>query len=152
MFERILDIFGGFGQKDPAFPVPSDDDVYPLYINDCTHQGSSITLLMRFNDVLDPEKLHASLAHLLEIGDWRKLGGRSRSDKAGEYIIHVPKVFTPQRPAVAYTQKTFNIDIEQHPWGNQLPMPTNKLSVQYTIKHLTSFWEETKIPPNLKVI
>jgi hypothetical protein len=33
---------------------------------------------MRFNDVLDAEKLHDALSELLEIGDWRKLGGRLR--------------------------------------------------------------------------
>jgi hypothetical protein len=37
-----------------------------------------VTWTLRFNDVLDPEKLHSSLASLLEIGDWRKVGGRLR--------------------------------------------------------------------------
>jgi hypothetical protein len=31
---------------------------------------------LRFNDVLDADKLHASLSRLLEIGDWKKVGGR----------------------------------------------------------------------------
>ncbi len=41
-------------------------------------RGIVVTWTLRFNDVLDPEKLHASLSRLLEIGDWRKVGGRLR--------------------------------------------------------------------------
>lgn len=33
---------------------------------------------MSFNDALDSDKLHNSLSRLLNIGDWRKLGGRLR--------------------------------------------------------------------------
>lgn len=32
----------------------------------------------RFNEVLDCAKVHESLARLLEIGNWRRLGGRLR--------------------------------------------------------------------------
>jgi hypothetical protein len=34
--------------------------------------------MMRFNDVLDAEKLADALSRLLEIGDCNKLGGRLR--------------------------------------------------------------------------
>jgi hypothetical protein len=37
-----------------------------------------VTWTLQFNDVLDPELLHISLLRLLEIGDWRKVGGRLR--------------------------------------------------------------------------
>jgi hypothetical protein len=33
---------------------------------------------LRFDDVLDHEKLRLALVRLLEIGDWRKLGARLR--------------------------------------------------------------------------
>ena len=35
---------------------------------------------LQYDDVLDAEKLHRALARLLEIGNWRKLGGRLRLD------------------------------------------------------------------------
>jgi hypothetical protein len=35
-----------------------------------------VATVMLFNDVLDADMLNASLSRLLEIGDWRKLGGR----------------------------------------------------------------------------
>lgn len=33
---------------------------------------------LRFDDVLDPEKLSAALVRLMELGNWRKLGARLR--------------------------------------------------------------------------
>ena len=39
-----------------------------------------VSWVMRFNDILDADKLRSSLARLLEIGDWRKLGGRLRQN------------------------------------------------------------------------
>jgi hypothetical protein len=43
-----------------------------------TLRGIVVTWTLRFNDALDADKLHTSLSRLLEIGDWRKLGGRLR--------------------------------------------------------------------------
>lgn len=60
--------------------MPSDGleaDVYPLHaLDDLPVNRYFLSWMMRFNDVLDGEKLHDSLSRLLEIGDWRKLGGR----------------------------------------------------------------------------
>ena len=56
------------------------DDVYPVHMLDDnkTLRGIVVTWTLHFNDVLDPEKLHSSLSRLLDIGDWRKVGGRLR--------------------------------------------------------------------------
>jgi len=67
----------------PPRPLPSvieSDDVYPLHMLDDTKtlRGIVVTWTLCFNDALDADKLHASLAKLLEIEDWRKLGGRLR--------------------------------------------------------------------------
>jgi hypothetical protein len=60
--------------------MPSDGlraDVYPLHALDGIPANQHfLTWMMRFNDVLDGEKLHRSLSKLLEVGDWKKLGGR----------------------------------------------------------------------------
>lgn len=54
-------------------------DIYPLYPFDSDKTNRCfVSWLMRFNDVLDPEQLNNALARLLEIGDWKKLGGRLR--------------------------------------------------------------------------
>ena len=54
--------------------------VFPVHFIDQAGliRASIINYTLRFNDVLSPSKLHSSLVELLEIGDWRKLGGRLR--------------------------------------------------------------------------
>lgn len=69
----------------PGQNVPADvnsDDIYPLHMLDDTKtlRGIVVAWMLRFNDVLDHEKLHTSLANLLDNGDWRKLGGRLRKN------------------------------------------------------------------------
>lgn len=56
------------------------DDIYPVHMLDDTKtlRDIVVTWTLRFNDVLDPDKLQTSLSRLLEIGDWRKIGGRLR--------------------------------------------------------------------------
>ena len=63
-------------------PLVDTDEIYPAHMLDDTPTLRSIvvTWMLRFDDVLDADALHASLARLLEIGDWRKLGGRLRLD------------------------------------------------------------------------
>ncbi|KAM4058419.1 hypothetical protein HRG_014703 [Hirsutella rhossiliensis] len=69
----------------PAFP---EDDVYPVHLQDENFRHIVMVSTMRFNDVLDPEKLHYALSQLLNIGDWRKLGGRLRLKEDGKLDIH----------------------------------------------------------------
>jgi hypothetical protein len=63
-------------------PVKEEDEVFPVHTLD--NAGSLraliLTWTMLFNDVLDKEKVHESLAELLNIGDWRKAGGRIRQN------------------------------------------------------------------------
>lgn len=63
----------------PPPTVPSDE-VFPVHYFDDTFVNRKMIMCwtMKFDDVLDPEALRSSLARLLEIGDWRKLGGRLR--------------------------------------------------------------------------
>jgi hypothetical protein len=61
-------------------PPVESDDVYPVHMLDDTKtlRDIVVTWTLRFNDVLDADNLYASLSRLLEIGDWRKVGGRLR--------------------------------------------------------------------------
>jgi hypothetical protein len=65
--------------KSPPPPVETDE-IYPVHMLDDTKTLRDIVVIwtLRFNDVLDADKLHASLSKLLEIGDWKKVGGRLR--------------------------------------------------------------------------
>lgn len=70
-----------FGPKVPQRParVPTDE-VLPMFDFDARPQVRNIIIgwTLRFDDILDADRLGASLCQLLEIGDWRKLGGRLR--------------------------------------------------------------------------
>ena len=72
-------LLGASPKRDAPSPIGSDD-IYPVHMLDDTKtlRGIVVTWTLRFNDVLDANKLHTSLSRLLEIGDWRKVGGRLR--------------------------------------------------------------------------
>ena len=69
-----------FGQR-PARPatIPTDT-IISMHSLDSASLFRSIVLdfTLRFDDVLDPEKLSAALVRLMELGNWRKLGARLR--------------------------------------------------------------------------
>jgi hypothetical protein len=83
-------------QKQPPATGPKDSivqlpDIPPFY--EC-----NVEVALRFDSVLDPEKLQQSLKRLLEIGNWRQLGGRLRRrdvclaypSQAARLTIHRP--------------------------------------------------------------
>ncbi|KAF2007692.1 hypothetical protein P154DRAFT_583862 [Amniculicola lignicola CBS 123094] len=109
-----------------APPPVETDDIYPVHMLDDTPtlRGIIVTWTLCFNDVLDADKLHSSLSELLEIGDWRKVGGRLRLKPNGRLEIHVPRPFTTSRPAVSYAHQTLPLNIEDHPLASTLPKPT----------------------------
>jgi hypothetical protein len=82
----IRSLFGRW-TKPVILPTSQTDQVFPTHCFDDTVPNRHMVMCwtMRFEDVLDVEKLHASLARLLDIGDWRKLGGRLRLNVS--YII-----------------------------------------------------------------
>jgi hypothetical protein len=59
--------------------VPTDDVIPVHYWDDNeVFRWIVVDFALRFDDVLDPEKLRQALARLMEIGNWRKLGARIR--------------------------------------------------------------------------
>ncbi|KAJ5104259.1 hypothetical protein N7532_004788 [Penicillium argentinense] len=116
------------------------EDIYPLHILDDTKlYRFFVSGLMHFNDVLDTKKLHNALSKLLEIGDWRKLGGRLRIKRNGKLEIHVPRPFTAKQPAVAFTHDIFDMTIEKHPVACRFPKPTDGPSTQPISSDFQSF-------------
>ncbi|KAF7504996.1 hypothetical protein GJ744_001517 [Endocarpon pusillum] len=90
--------------------------------------------------------LHHTLSRLLEIGDWRKLGGRLQLKENGRPEIHVPRTFTSERPAVAFTHEAlFEMRINEHPAARHLPKPTDGPSIQPISVESQFFAEE--VPP-----
>lgn len=55
--------------------------VYPVFMQDTTKPNHVIvSASLRFDDVLDGEKLRSSLSQLLQVGHWRKLAGRLKKN------------------------------------------------------------------------
>lgn len=120
----------------------ADDHVYPVHVLDgAKYQQCILTLFLRFNDILDPDKISQSLTRLLEIGDWKKLAGRFRTVDGNEshgsveldngingprqmtkaLEIHVPRVYTAQRPAIRFAHEAWDSSVFDHPLGRQFP-------------------------------
>ncbi|KAF2441991.1 hypothetical protein P171DRAFT_496720 [Karstenula rhodostoma CBS 690.94] len=106
----------------------NDDEVYPVHAFDDPGRLEVIVTswTLRFNDVLDEDKIHKSLAKLMEIGDWRKAGGRLRQKGKGQLEIYAPRTFTAERPALTFTSQTYNMAIEDHPLAARLPKASEK--------------------------
>lgn len=70
-------------------PSTDDDVIYPVHKLDDTKTFRKLLLAwtISFNDVMDAEKLRCSLAKLLEIGHWRKLGCRLKLKVAANLIL-----------------------------------------------------------------
>ncbi|KAJ6789280.1 hypothetical protein PWT90_02146 [Aphanocladium album] len=106
-------------------PRYSEDNcgIYPVHLIDAGSMNHKVvSFLFRFNDVLDVDKLHVSLAQLLEHGDWRKLGGRLQRTSDGKLELRVPQRFTDKEPAVAFAKQDFSaVSIKDHHLGKHLP-------------------------------
>ncbi|CAG7916332.1 unnamed protein product [Penicillium olsonii] len=98
------------------------DDVYPLHTLD--HNPNYVDWVMRYNDVLDADMLKKSLSRLLEIGDWRKLGGRFRYKPDGMLEIFVPGSSAGPRENVSFTHNVIDSTIGDHPIASKLPART----------------------------
>ena len=80
-------LLGLFGQRRrlPVVQQIADDDVYPIHLQDFNLRKLIMACTLRFDQVLDADELHAGLARLLEMGDWRKLAGRLRRNVSKRY-------------------------------------------------------------------
>ncbi|TVY67476.1 Transcriptional regulator sdnM [Lachnellula suecica] len=122
---------GVFSSK-PAKPAPvPTDTIIPLHWQDdnSTFRAIVTTIMLRFDDVLDPEKLQTSLATLMEMGDWRKLGARLRMNESGKLEYHVPESFDAKRPAFKYTHVKYETSISEHSLASKLPRSTTRPTV-----------------------
>ncbi|KAI0595610.1 hypothetical protein F4775DRAFT_604863 [Biscogniauxia sp. FL1348] len=108
----------------PSPPKVPTDTVIPLHSFDDRQINRSIQLLfmMRFDDVLDPEKLRGSLEKLLEREGWRKLGARLRRNDNWKLDYHIPAHYDREtRPAIAFSHVRYEVAIAEHPLASRLP-------------------------------
>ncbi|KAF4582088.1 hypothetical protein GQ602_006712 [Ophiocordyceps camponoti-floridani] len=97
----------------------TEDIIYPIQWFDLTHDLPEMLIIFvaRFNDVLDPKKLHQCLLSLLEKDSWRMLAGRLRRKEDGGFEIRV----TRGQEAVRFVHNAVASDVEQHPAASHVP-------------------------------
>jgi hypothetical protein len=140
-------IFNYFSNKSVAPERVATDTVVPLFAHDDTQTNRSVSLelSMKFDEVLDADKLSGALWKLLQKPGWKKLGARLRLNvraylssiedvltpcqehKKLEY--HIPAHYTASRPPFNYTHNTHPMPISQHPLGAQIPVTNGKLQI-----------------------
>ncbi|KAI1136067.1 hypothetical protein F5Y05DRAFT_392812 [Hypoxylon sp. FL0543] len=109
----------------------SSDTVVPLHRFDDVSINRKVIVeyTMKFDDVLDPDKLRLSLEKLLSRRDWRKLGARLRLNTDNKLEYHIPDVFDEKRPAFTFSHAEHNIEISRHPTGSRIPRATPQPTV-----------------------
>ncbi|KAK6861005.1 hypothetical protein PG995_004641 [Apiospora arundinis] len=115
-----------------------------------TLRGAIVSWTLCFNDVLDSDKLHSSLSRLLEIGDWRKVGGRLRLKDDGDLEIRVPRLFTTDRPAISFSHQSLAMNLNDHPLGKKLPVATEVASIQTGPQEFRAFAAREDAPTTLE--
>ncbi|KAK5637453.1 hypothetical protein RRF57_013168 [Xylaria bambusicola] len=113
----------------PQAPLAvATDTIVPMHHMDDNNMNRSIVVMfmMRFDDVMDPERLKDSLEKLLSRDDWRKLGARIRLNEKGKLDCHIPEKFDQQRPAVAFSHVKYDMEIGKHPLASRLPRASSK--------------------------
>lgn len=68
--------------RSPRIDEVTGDRILPLRFMDSSEVFTKIALdfTLRFDDVLDPDKLRLSLERLFQIGNWHQLGARYKKN------------------------------------------------------------------------
>lgn len=93
------------GLNDSIVQLP---DIPPCY--EC-----NVEVALRFDSTLDSEKLQKSLKRLLEIGNWRQLGGRLRRRDVCLAYPSQAAILTTHRPIQALAAMTFMSLVNSQP-------------------------------------
>ncbi|KAF9776788.1 hypothetical protein IL306_004984 [Fusarium sp. DS 682] len=159
-----------FSKKDEQRALPDiveSDDIIPVHLFDDTATARGIVLVwtFRFEEILNPQKLNDALSELFQMDGWRRLGGRFRQrvcfqrsknvslltsmQSDGGLEIHVPREFSEERPAVHFTQETFDTPISEHPLASKLPRSTGKISTYPGPKEFCALGLRPETPRNM---
>ncbi|KAJ5292011.1 hypothetical protein N7478_001262 [Penicillium angulare] len=149
--EESKSTYSGTSEYGGHPPSSITEDIYPVHtLDDIKTLRMFINWTMCFNDVLDPEKLHNSLSRLLNIGDWRKLGGRLRLKDDGKLEVYVPRPFTAEQQAVTFTHADFGMRIEEHPVACRFPRPTDRPYIQHISQDFLPFMARQNFPTTIE--
>lgn len=96
----LLAYFPFYKKEQPQLPeLVETDEIIPVHLFDDTAAARGIVLVWtyKFDNVLDPEKLHAALTQLFQMDGWRKFSGRFRYRVSQvQHFFHVLHIFRRQ--------------------------------------------------------
>jgi hypothetical protein len=86
-------------RSEPPATVASDN-IVPLHILDACwmYQRFLVAPVLRFDEALDSSKLTDALLKLIQTGDYRKLGARTRRNQVGLFVGPGPLLRRSSRP------------------------------------------------------
>ncbi|KAK5988251.1 Acetyltransferase adrJ [Cladobotryum mycophilum] len=110
------------GWQPPRVPT---DTVVPLqpYDSNLFLQGLIIRPLYAFDAVLSTAKLRRTLWAVVELEGWQRFGARLRRRGVVDLEYHIPAKFSSSRPAVHFTEVTFDMSIKDHLEARHLMAP-----------------------------
>ena len=70
-------------------PTVATDEVLPVHMFDGSSAARGIILVWtyKFDDILDPHKIHDALTTLFQMPGWRKFSGRFRPRASNSFIL-----------------------------------------------------------------
>ncbi|KAK3209909.1 hypothetical protein GRF29_44g1037238 [Pseudopithomyces chartarum] len=109
--------------RSPRIDEVTGDKIFPLRFMDSSEVFTKIALdfTLRFDDVLDPEKLRLSLERLVQIGNWHQIGARYRKNAKGKLELHIPQEYDSKKPAIMFSHDNRQESIRDNELTKRLP-------------------------------
>ncbi|TLD05272.1 uncharacterized protein PgNI_09065 [Pyricularia grisea] len=100
----------------------STPQIIPMHSYDAmpTFANMVLTIMLKYDHVLDPIMLKDAMVELLNKDGWRKLGARLKYKK-GNLIYHIPAEFTEACPAITFSHVHFDTPMAEHPAAKNIP-------------------------------
>ncbi|KAH8842704.1 hypothetical protein MCOR27_006859 [Pyricularia oryzae] len=89
-------------------------DAMPVFAN------MVLTIMLKYDHVLDPIMLKNAMVELVDRDGWRKLGARLKYEK-GNFIYHVPAAFSEACPAITFSHVHYDTPMAEHPAARNIP-------------------------------
>ncbi|TLD15133.1 hypothetical protein PspLS_10592 [Pyricularia sp. CBS 133598] len=107
----------------------SAKQIIPLHSYDSMPLFTSIvlTVMLKYDRVLDPQVLRDAMVKLIDREGWRKLGSRLKRDAKGEPVYHVPAAFDQSCPAITFSHVHHDTTMAEHPVARLMTSPKEQL-------------------------
>ncbi|KAF4634886.1 hypothetical protein G7Y89_g3215 [Cudoniella acicularis] len=150
----LSSILSAFARKPPGPPIVATDTIVPIHSEDdnSRHRGYVMNLFVRFDDVLNVEKLQQSLFPLLKRPGWNKLSGRLRLNSKGTIECHTPTVFDAKRPQADWYHEAYAVNLAEHSLASRLPRASSAQGIPQLVENTADFYALMHKPGDPQVL